>query len=176
MIKSISEIIEMGITSLKIEGRLKSEYYLASVVNAYRNAIDDYIKKPKEYDYKKYAKELDKVKTRDLTEFFFNDKKNRDFQEFAGKQYNQDYEFGGIVEANDNDLTTVKIGNKLFKGDKLELIVPGEIEPKEFIVKELIDSETNKNIDFINPGKIGQTVKMNIPFKCEQGYLIRRKR
>ena len=43
-------------------------------------------------------------------------------------------------------------------------------------VNELIDSETNKNIDFINPGKIGQTVKMNIPFKCEQGYLIRRKR
>lgn len=176
LIKSIPEIIEMGITSLKIEGRLKSEYYLASVVNAYRNAIDDYIKKPKEYDYKKYAKELEKVKTRDLTEFFFNDKKNRDFQEFAGKQYNQDYEFGGIVEENDNDLTTVKIGNKLFKGDKLELIVPGEIDPKEFIVKELIDSETNKNIDFINPGKIGQTVKMNIPFKCEQGYLIRRKR
>ena len=44
----------MGIDSVKIEGRLKTEYYIASVVNAYRNAIDDYQKDPEHYDYTKY--------------------------------------------------------------------------------------------------------------------------
>ena len=77
----------MGVTSLKIEGRLKSEYYLASVVNAYRAAIDDYIKSPENYDYTKYLKELEKTKTRGLTTFFFDDKNNKDFQEYEGKQY-----------------------------------------------------------------------------------------
>ena len=51
LIKEIPEIIDMGVDSLKIEGRLKTEYYLATVVNAYRNAIDDYLKEPNKYDY-----------------------------------------------------------------------------------------------------------------------------
>ena len=61
LIKEIPQIIEMGVDSLKIEGRLKTEYYLASVVNVYRNAIDDYIKDPENYDYTKYLKELEKI-------------------------------------------------------------------------------------------------------------------
>ena len=65
LIKQIPEIIDMGVNSLKIEGRLKSEYYLASVVNVYRTAIDDYIKAPNSYDYTKYLKELEKTKQED---------------------------------------------------------------------------------------------------------------
>ena len=62
LVKDIPDIIQMGVTSLKIEGRLKSEYYVASVVRAYRNAIDDYLKDPENYNYKKYLNELEKVK------------------------------------------------------------------------------------------------------------------
>ena len=69
LIKEIPEIIEMGVDSIKIEGRLKTEYYLASVINAYRNAIDDYMKDPENYDYTKYLKEIEKTKTRGLTTF-----------------------------------------------------------------------------------------------------------
>ena len=64
LIKEIPEIVEMGIDSLKIEGRLKTEYYLATVVNAYRSAIDDYMANPNEYDFNKYLNELNKTKTR----------------------------------------------------------------------------------------------------------------
>ena len=176
LIKEIPEIIEMGVTSCKIEGRLKSEYYVASVVNAYRNAIDDYIKDPNNYDYTKYLKELEKVKTRDLTTFFFNDKKNRDFQEFQGKQYNPGYEFGGIIEEYNEDLSTIKIGNRLNVGDKLEIIIPNKIEVEEFTINKLIDSETGEEIEYVNPGKLGQTVKMHLPIKCKAGWVIRRKK
>jgi len=176
LIKEIPEIIEMGVTSLKIEGRLKSEYYVASVVNAYRNAIDDYMKDPENYDYTKYLKELQKVKTRELTTFFFNDKQNKDFQEYTGKQYNPEYEFGGIVKEYNKEKSIVKIGNKLTKGDKMELIIPNQIEPIEFIIDNLWDVETDEEIETINPGKVDQAVKMYIPVECKENWIIRRKK
>ena len=112
LIKEIPEIIDMGVDSLKIEGRLKTEYYLATVVNAYRNAIDDYLKEPNKYDYTKYLNELEKVKTRGLTTFYFNDRNNKDFQEYEGKQYNPDYEFGGKVIEYNEDKSIIEIKNK----------------------------------------------------------------
>ena len=176
LIKEIPEIIEMGIDSLKIEGRLKTEYYLASVVNAYRNAIDDYIKDPKNYDYTKYLKELEKTKTRGLTTFYFNDRNNKDFQEYEGKQYNPNYEFGGKVIDNSNDKIIVEIKNKLIVGDTLELIIPNNIKPYEFKIEKLWNTETGEEIQFVNPGKAGQSVKMTIPIKVEKGWILRRKK
>lgn len=185
LIKELPKIIEMGVDSLKIEGRLKTEYYLASVVSAYRKAIDDCMNNPTEYDYTKYLKELEKVKTRGLTTFFFNDKNNRDYQEYEGKQYNPDYEFGGkILEDNHPDLkcsnaedaTLIEIRNKLSIGDELELLVPDELEPEKFEIVKLYDSETNQSVETINPGKRGQTVKISIPFEVKKGWILRRKK
>lgn len=176
LIKELPEIIEMGVDSLKIEGRLKTEYYLASVINAYRNAIDDYQKDPKNYDYTKYLKELEKVKTRGLTTFYFNDRKNKDIQEYSGRQYNENYEFGGKVVQYEESLSTIEIKNKLMVGDYLEIIVPNKIEPVEFKIEQLYDEETNKPIQEVSPGVKGQKVKIKLPIKCENNWIIRRKK
>ena len=216
LIKEIPEIIEMGIDSLKIEGRLKTEYYLASVVNAYRNAIDDYMKEPEKYDYTKFLKELEKTKTRGLTTFYFNDRNNKDFQEYDGKQYNPDYEFGGKVigmdaenntnEKTKNDLINndnvkdkfgidnsvvtivnkeinlknaryiIEIRNKLKVGDTMEILIPSQITPVEFKIEKLWDTETDEEVDCVNPGKAGQSIKMRLPIKCEKGWILRRKK
>ena len=176
LIKEIPEIIEMGVNSLKIEGRLKTEYYLASVINTYRTAIDDYLKNPKEYDYTKYLKELEKTKTRGLTTFYFNDRNNKDFQEYEGKQYNLEYEFGGKVIEYSEDKSLIEIRNKLNVGDTMEILIPGTINNFEFKIDELWDSETGESIPCVNPGKLGQTVKMKLPIKCEKDWIIRRKK
>ena len=176
LIKEIPEIIEMSVDSLKIEGRLKTEYYLASVVNAYRNAIDDYIKNPKDYDYTKYLKELEKTKTRGLTTFYFNDRNNKDFQEYEGKQYNPNYEFGGKIIDCSNSKIVVEIKNKLVVGDYLEVIIPNQIKPYEFKIEQLWDTETDEEIQFVNPGKAGQSVKIKIPIDVENGWILRRKK
>ena len=176
LIKEIPEIIEMGIDSLKIEGRLNTEYYLASVINAYRNAIDDYKKDPENYDYTKYLKELEKVKTRGLTTFYFNDRKNKDIQEYGGRQYNENYEFGGKVIETQNDIAIIEIKNKLSVGDTMEIIIPNKIEPVEFKIKNLYDIETNEAINSISPGVKGQKVKMKLPIKCENNWILRRKK
>lgn len=178
LIKEIPQIIEMGVDSLKIEGRLKTEYYLASVVNVYRNAIDDYMANPEGYDYTKYLKELEKVKTRGLTTFYFNDRNNKDFQEYEGKQYNPDYEFGGKIleDKSANSRVLIEIKNKLSVGDTLELIIPNEIKPQAFAIEKLYDSETNEEISTVNPGKQGQTVILEIPFEVKKGWILRRKK
>ena len=176
LIKEIPEIIEMGVNSLKIEGRLKTEYYLASVINTYRTAIDDYLKNPNGYDYIKYLKELEKTKTRGLTTFYFNDRNNKDFQEYEGKQYNLEYEFGGKVIEYNKEKSLIEIRNKLKVGDTLEILIPGIIDNFEFIIEELWDSETDETIPCVNPGKQGQTVKIKLPIKCEKDWIIRRKK
>ena len=178
LIKEIPQIIKMGVESLKIEGRLKTEYYLASVVNVYRNAIDDYMENHEKYDYTKYLKELEKVKTRGLTTFYFNDRNNQDFQEYEGKQYNPDYEFGGKVLENKQagKSTTIEVKNKLSIGDELEILVPNEINVKKFTIEKLYDADTEKEIETINPGKAGQTVKMQIPYNTQKGWILRRRK
>ena len=178
LIKEIPQIVEMGVDSLKIEGRLKTEYYLASVVNVYRNAIDDYMANPEGYDYTKYLKELEKVKTRGLTTFYFNDRNNKDFQEYEGKQYNPDYEFGGKIleDKSANSRVLIEIKNKLSVGDTLELIIPNEIKPQAFTIEKLYDSENSEEISTVNPGKQGQTVILEIPFEVKKGWILRRKK
>ena len=177
LVKEIPEIIELGVNSLKIEGRLKTEYYLASVVNAYRNAIDDYLKDPEHYDYTKYLSELEKTKTRGLTTFYFNDRNNKDFQEYEGKQYNPDYEFGGkVLENREHKKYLIEIRNKLTVGDKMEILIPGNVEPIVFEIQDLWDSETEERIETVNPGKAGQTVLMELPIEVENGWILRRKK
>ena len=176
LIREIPEIIDMGIDSLKIEGRLKTSYYLASVVNSYRNAIDDYIKSPDSYNADKYIQELEKTKTRSLTTFYFNDRNNKDFQEYEGKQYNANYEFGGIVIEKQGEKAKVEIKNKLKIGDTLEIIIPNKIETKKIVIDNMWDSETGKEINHINPGKTGQTVLLKLAQEAREGYILRRKK
>ncbi|MBR3888347.1 MAG: U32 family peptidase [Clostridia bacterium] len=174
LIKEIPILFDLNVDSLKIEGRLKTEFYLANVVHAYRMAIDDYEKNPENWNFEKYFKELDKVRTRGTTDFYFNNTFNTDIQDYAGKQYNQDYEFAGVVVTTENDLTTVEIRNKLSVGDKLEIVIPGILEPVEMTIDKLYDFETGEEIDTVNPGVKDQKVKFKIPAEVKTGYVIRR--
>jgi putative protease len=157
--KEVPTLFDIGVDSLKIEGRLKTEYYLATIVNAYRHALDDYEKDPENWSFEKYFKEMDKAKTRGLTEFYFDNKANVDTQDLEGKQINPDYEFGGMVVSTDlNGVTTVEIRNKLSVGDKLEIMLPEKLEPYTFNIEKLYDVETGEEIITT---KIGTKYKEN---------------
>ena len=176
LINELPEIIQMGIDSLKIEGRLKTEYYIASVVNCYRNAIDEYQKNPQNYDATTYLKELEKVKTRGLTTFYFNDRNNKDIQEYGGRQYNENYEFGGKVIEYNEEKSIIEIKNKLQVGDTLEIIIPNKITPYEFKIEKLWNDETDEEISEVSPGVKGQKVKMKLPISCQKDWILRRKK
>ena len=184
LISQIPTIIDMGVESLKIEGRLKTEYYLATVVRVYRKAIDEYysLKEKgleKEFDASKYLKELEKVKTRGLSEFYFSNSNNQDIHDLDGKSENLNYEYGArVVEnADKNNIYTVEIKNKLSIGDTLDVLLPDDIDTKECVIEKLYDVETDEEIPTINPGKKGQQVKILMPYKnIEKNTIIRRKK
>ena len=176
LINELPEIIDMKVDSLKIEGRLKTEYYIASIVSVYRAAIDDYYNNPEEYNAEKYLKEIEKIKTRGLTTFYFNSRENKDIQEYEGKQYNNDYEFGGKVLEYKNEKSIIEIRNKISIGDELEILIPGKLEPFEFKIEKLWDAETEEEISTVNPGKQGQQVIINLPIECEENWILRRKK
>jgi len=177
LIDELPEIVEMGVDSLKIEGRLKTENYLASIVNTYRCALDT-ILDGKEYDKDKFRAEIDKVKTRALTKFNFNIKSNDkidEIQDLKGRQYNDKYQFGAIVDEKlENGMYRVYIKNQLKIGDNLEIIIPGILEPIRFKIEKLISVDTGENIDVVNPGVKDQQVIMNIPVDAEKFYVIRK--
>ncbi len=176
LIKEIPELIEMGVDSLKIEGRLKTDYYIASVVSSYRAAIDDYQKDPDHYDYTKYLTELEKVKTRKYTTYYFNDRNNQELQDYSGKQYNENYEFGGKVIRQEEGKVMLEIKNKLQVGDEMEILIPGQLAPYPFTINQLWDSETQEEITSVSPGVKGQQVIMTIPIPVEKDWILRRKK
>ena len=175
LIKEIPEIIDMGVDSLKIEGRLKTEYYEASVVNAYRTAIDDYMKDPENYDYTKYLNELEKVKTRPFTTFYFNDRKNEDIQDFSGKQYNDKYEFGGKIVEEADTLSQLLADFSAIPGYKLLVHGGGRsatkiaaqlgIESKMVDGRRITDAETLKVVTMVYGGLVNKNIVAGLQAK-----------
>lgn len=180
LIRRVPDIVNMGIESLKIEGRLKTEYYLATVVRVYRQALDDYMASPDTWDYTKYLKELEKVKTRGISEFYFTDDKNPDIHDFSGFSENTEYEYGAKVTALHEELGEnvhlVEIRNKLSVGDFLEILLPDSLDVLKFNITELYDVNTKESISCVNPGIKGQSVYIKLPAFVKEGSIIRRKK
>ena len=177
LLKQIPTLATMELDSLKVEGRLKTDYYLATIIRAYRKALDEYYSNPNEWEYANYLPEIEKVKTRGLSEFYFSNPKNQDIHDFDGFSENLKYEYGArVIEHIEDDLYLVEIRNKLSEKDTLDVMIPGTIEEKTFVIEELYDSNTREKITHINPGIKGQTVIIKVPYKMEKDYIIRRKK
>ncbi len=128
MIDQIPQLIESGLSSLKIEGRAKSIYYVANVVRAYRKAIDDYYRNPADYQFDaNLITELEKASHREFTSGFYNKKADRSAQLYNSSAYIRQYDFIGVVKGYDatTQLAEVEQRNRIFKGDVIELMGSG---------------------------------------------------
>ena len=141
MIEHIPELIDLGIQSFKIEGRMKSAYYVASVVKAYREAIDSYFQNPKEYVFnKKWMGYLEKPSHRKYHTGFYFDEKEK--QVYDTSSYIRNYDIVGIVKKYDkeNNTATIEQRNRIFEGDKVE-VLRAEGDNLEVIIKDMRDEE-----------------------------------
>lgn len=125
MIEHIPELVKAGIDSFKIEGRMKSAYYVATVVKGYRRALDSYFDNPDRYVFKrKWMEDLMKASHRKYyTGFYFGD---RDSQIFESSSYVRDYDIVGVVRNYDENSSTavVEQRNKVYSGDNVEVLSP----------------------------------------------------
>lgn len=176
MINYIPELVEAGVDSFKIEGRVKSEYYVATVINQYRRAIDDYYEDIEKYKYNRdnniYLEEIMKVSHRDFTTaFFFGDVKEASLT-YDNSSYVRLYDFIARVLYYDEDKKLMKVQerNKFSIGDEVEIFGPKFYD--KFTINKIYDEDMNE-VDNINtPMK-----EAYIPYdkKVEYNYMIRRK-
>lgn len=145
LIKYLKEMIDIGITSLKVEGRMRSNYYIATVISTYREAIDNYYNNTltkEKIDY--YSKILNRVANRESTAQFFNKFPNVEEQYFLGRQEISNQDFLGIILDYNKDTKEVTLEQRnYFKpGDKVEIFGPN-IETFTFEIPAIYDEENN---------------------------------
>ena len=146
LITNLKEMIEIGITSLKVEGRMRSTYYIATVISTYREAIDSYYEGTlTEEKIAYFEKILNRVANRESTSQFFHGIPDKEGQYFVGRQENSNQDFLGII-LDYNDQTkevTLTQRNYFKKGDKVEMFGPN-IKTFSFELPQLYDEEGNK--------------------------------
>ncbi len=125
MIEYIPEIVDAGIDSLKVEGRMKTALYVAAVARTYRRAIDDFFESPEKYqanlDY--YREEIAKCTYRQFTTGFFFDKPKTDAQIYDNNVYVKEYTYLGIVgSVTENGTAVLEQRNKFLVGDEVEVM------------------------------------------------------
>ena len=128
MLEHIPEMAGAGITSFKIEGRMKSVFYVATVVSAYRRAIDAYCRDPENYVYDpEWMSELMKASHREFTTGFYFRKPTEEDQNYQTSAYPRDYRFIGMVKSYDEKtgMAVVEQRNKMVVGDEIEVFGPG---------------------------------------------------
>lgn len=164
MIKHLKELEETGICSLKIEGRMKSDYYVASVVNAYRRALENKNK------IEVLEDELEKTSHRRYTTGFYFDSDDKEFLETSMPIQTAEF-IAKVVENSQNGKVKVEMRNRFKIGDELEILSPTD----SFLKKIKIDSiENGKGEQIDDCKRVQEIVTINCPYDLKKGDMLRK--
>lgn len=165
LIKHIPDLIEAGVNSLKIEGRMKTAYYVGAVTKIYREALDDYLESVEKYNNKLdyYLTELKKTSHRGFTTGFYYNKTTDNDQNYGSNSYIRTYDFVAIIESYDLEtgFAYVEQRNKFVVGDEVEIFKAKGQNYKQ-IIDEMYDEKGNKITEAPHP-KQKIKIKLNKP-------------
>lgn len=163
MIKHIPELVKSGIYSFKIEGRMKSEFYVASVVKAYREALDAYFEDPENYIFKdEWMDILTKINHRKYhTGFYLGVNGEQNYDESS---YNKDYDLVGIVKDYDPEtkIATILQKNRVFEGEEVEVLTK-DIPYFKVTLNDMYDIEKEIKANVANRAHMMFQAKVDIP-------------
>ena len=173
MLSYIDQMIDLGITSYKIEGRMRSIYYIATVVNIYRKVMDEYLENKNNYKYnEKYEKILRDCANRDSVPQFFNGIKDERASYYNGREETTNQDFIGVILDYTDGVATIEERNYFERGTKVEIFGPNH-EIIDYTFDEIID-EDNNIIDIVRHPR--QIVKIKVDLNIEKYDLIRLKK
>ena len=174
MIEHIPEIMQTGAVSFKIEGRMKSVYYVAATVKAYREAIDAYMASPENYKFdSRWLEEVSKPSHRQFyTGFYFDNEENKQIQ--SSSSYIRNYDVIGVVKSYDKEsgIATIEHKNKAVEGDVVEVLRP--VGPNTTITLNDLHNEKGEKIDSAPSSKMIYTAKVEQELE-ENDILIKAK-
>ena len=172
MIEHIPELIDAGIDSFKIEGRMKTALYVATVARTYRMAIDDYLEDPKKYEMNlpKYRTFISQCTYRQYTTGFFFGKPDETTQIYDCNVYERDYVYLGIVGDQVGKMEySLEQKNKFYQGQKIE-VMKADGNDIEVEVVSIKDEEGNEMESCPHPK---QKLKINLGIELEKGDILR---
>ncbi len=144
MIDHIPDLIDAGVVSLKIEGRMKTPFYVGTVIKAYRRAIDDYFQDPELYEKNReyYLEEVSKASHRDYTTAFYYGKPDGNQQVYTNNSYIRPFDFIGVVmeDSNEDGYAWIEQRNKFSVGEEIE-VMPAKGESFSMTVTEIWNEE-----------------------------------
>ena len=174
MIEHIPEILDAGIDSLKIEGRMKTALYVATVARTYRKAIDDYNKSPELYKQNMpwYLDQISNCTYRQFTTGFFFGKPTEEAQIYDNNTYVKEYTYLGIVgEQNEEGLYRIEQRNKFSVGETIEVMKPNG-DNIVVTVKRILDEEGHEMESAPHPK---QVLYLDLGQPLEKYDILRRK-
>ena len=174
MIEHIPDLIDTGIDSFKIEGRMKTALYVATVARTYRKAIDDYLKDPALYQKNMpwYQEQISNCTYRQFTTGFFYGKPTQEAQIYDNNTYIKEYTYLGIVgEANEEGKYCISQRNKFSVGEQIEVMKPNG-DNIEVTVKSIQDEEGNQMESAPHPKQI---LYIDLGIKLDRYDILRRK-
>ena len=175
LIEHIDELVEAGVTSFKIEGRMKSPYYVATVINAYRRAIDNFNQSSKCGDCYKCSEclnnELEKTSHRRYTTGFYFGDKNKEYLQTSMPV--QTHEFmAKVVGENVDGFVLVEQRNRFKVGDELEVLSPDDNFNKTIIVGEMKNEKGEIVTDAL---RVQEQLYLKTDLKLHPGDILRKK-
>jgi putative protease len=168
----IAELDDAGVCSFKIEGRMKSEYYLATVVNAYRRALDEYYQKGKDYKNNSlFQTELTKTAHRAFTTAYLLGENDRTVN-YDDSQSKGTHKFiANVLEGNkDKNYAIIEMRNRFKVGDELEVLSPSQSFNKIVKVEKLLDEKDNEIVD---AKLVQQKLKLFTDLPLNEGDILR---
>ena len=170
MIEHIDKLVDSGITSLKIEGRAKSFYYVSVIANAYRCCVDEYVKNPSSYETPKWlVDETYKVSHREYSTGFYFGKPNQCYESGG---YVREYDVIATVEGCGEGYLELLVRNKFSTGETAQMISPRE-KPVDLVIGKIIDEDEGEVASACHPMK---RVKLYCDQKFPVGAILRRER
>lgn len=172
MMRYIPKLIDMGVKSFKIEGRMRSIYYIATILHTYRKVIDEYCNNPTTYEYNKnYEKILYRCANRDAVPQFFDHLPDVEDQYYIGRDEMSNQDFLGLVLSYDEELeeAIIEQRNYFTVGDKVEIFGP-KIDNYSFVI-EYIKDENNNALDAARHPR--QIVRIPLKKKVKKNDLMR---
>ena len=149
----LNELLEIGIDSLKVEGRNKTEYYTGVVARAYRRAIDDYYKSPQNWDYRQYMDDLYTLQNRGYCLGFHDGKLTNVSQNYEYTRTLGDWLFAGSIVEWQGDDAVFEIRNYINPGEFIEFLIPGTLENIRLTLNEFEDAESGEFTARVSAGQ-----------------------
>ncbi len=149
----LKEVIESKPDSLKIEGRNRSEYYVGSVVHAYRSALDAYARNPDNFDPMLFMDELNRLETRGYTTAFFDGNLGPDAHNYETTRSTSEFHAAGVITAVDDEKITLELRNEIKQGDEITFVLPMVDASVSVVLPQIINAKNAEQLPKMSAGQ-----------------------